>query len=409
MNDSPNTTTRSQPEPLVLCLSSEVKGAEFFRECKRRGWRTMLLAPTEFQHDTDWAWDAIDDSFFMPSLYNTEHVVNAVSWLARSRTFDLVVALHDLDVEGAAALREHMRLPGMNISTARYFRDKLAMRVRSRDAGIAVPDFVHVLNYDALRDYMARVPGPWLLKPRWEAGALGIRRINDAEELWRALDELGDAQSHFLMERFVYGDICHVDSIVANGKVVFAEAHRYGRPLLDVVQHGSTFTTRTVPRGTDAERTMKDINQRVLGALGLRDGVAHTELIDGNDGTVYFLETAARAGGANIVEVIEASTGINLWAEWAKLETAAPGTRYKLPKHRQDAAGIVISLARQEWPDMSGYTDPEIVWRIDKRYHAGMIVASPDAERVDSLITEYSRRFVHDFTAVLPPEESAHH
>ncbi|MBK8663699.1 MAG: hypothetical protein IPN18_18635 [Ignavibacteriales bacterium] len=74
------------------------------------------------------------------------------------------------------------------------------------------------------------------------------------------------------------------------------------------------------------------MNARVLKALGMETGVNHTEFIKGNDGKFYFLETSARVGGANIVELVEAASGLNLWAEWAKLETLEPGEKYKLPK-----------------------------------------------------------------------------
>jgi biotin carboxylase len=149
------------------------------------------------------------------------------------------------------------------------------------------------------------------------------------------------------------------------------------------------------------------MNRKVLTAMGLRDGVSHTEFILGDDGQVYFLETSARVGGANIVEVVEAATGVSLWREWARIETGAPGS-YRLPEHQQQHAGIVITLAKQEWPDTSAYDDPEVVWRIDKRYHAGMIVRSSSPERVQQLLQGYSERFVHDFLAVLPPQETAH-
>jgi hypothetical protein len=65
----------------------------------------------------------------------------------------------------------------------------------------------------------------------------------------------------------------------------------------------------------------------------------------------------------------------------------------------------VISLARQERPDTSAYDDPEIVWRLDKKPHAGLIVASADAGRVESLLDGYARRFAEDFLATLPPPE----
>jgi hypothetical protein len=65
----------------------------------------------------------------------------------------------------------------------------------------------------------------------------------------------------------------------------------------------------------------------------------------------------------------------------------------------------VISLARQERPDTSAYDDPEIVWRLDKRHHAGFVVASDDPARVASLLESYARRFAEDFLATLPPPE----
>jgi hypothetical protein len=49
---------------------------------------------------------------------------------------------------------------------------------------------------------------------------------------------------------------------------------------------------------------------------------------------------------------------------------------------------------------MSDYQEPEIAWRINKKQHAGVIVASPDANRIETLLEEYGRRFANDFLAV---------
>ena len=192
----------------------------------------------------------------MPSGLNREQILNTVSWMARGRRFDRIVALDEFDLETAAQIREHMRIPGMGVTTAGCYRDKLAMRVIARAFGFLVPEFCRVLNYDELRDYMERVPPPWLLKPRSEASALGIRRIEEPEQLWRVLDELGDRQSHYLLEQFVPGDIFHVDSIVSEGEVKFSVVHQYGRPPMQVMHEGGVFTTRTVDRASrDWKRT----------------------------------------------------------------------------------------------------------------------------------------------------------
>ena len=64
---------------------------------------------------------------------------------------------------------------------------------------------------------MERVPAPWVLKPRSEASAIGIKKMHAPDEVWRTLEQLGDRQSFYLLERFVPGDIFHVDSIVSEG------------------------------------------------------------------------------------------------------------------------------------------------------------------------------------------------
>jgi biotin carboxylase len=397
------------PRPTtVLCLASYVKGQEFLRECKRLGCRVLLLT-VEKHKDAEWPSESIDERFLMPDLLRRDDVIHAVSYLARSEAIDRIVPLDEFDLEMASTLREHLRIPGMGETTVRYFRDKLAMRMRARERGIPVPEFVPVMNYDRIREYLAAVPAPWVLKPRLSASAIGIRKLERADELWPILDELGDRQSFHLLERFIPGDVFHVDSIVSEGEVRFAEAHGYVNPPFDVYHGGGLFATGTLEAGSPDERSLTALNTAVAEALGMVRGVLHTEFIRSTtDGRFYFLETAARVGGAFIVEMVEAATDVNLWREWARLEVAhARGERYDPPRSRRGYAGLVISLARQEWPDTSTYDDPEIVWRLRKRHHVGVIVASPSRSRVSELVPAYMRRFRDEFYATLPAASQA--
>ncbi|MFI5117283.1 MAG: acetyl-CoA carboxylase biotin carboxylase subunit family protein [Terriglobales bacterium] len=398
----------AKPRLTILCLASYFKGLDFIGECRRQGCRVLLLTSHSLR-DEEWPRQSIDQIFYMPDVekrWKIEDVLLGVSYMARSENIDRIVPLDDFDVETAAMLREHLRVPGMGDSTARYFRDKLAMRTKARDEGLAVPEFIHVLNHGRLRDFMNRVPPPWVLKPRSLAGSIGIKKIASAEELWAALQLLGDQQSYYLLEQYVPGDIYHVDTIVYERELLFAIASRYGRPPMEVSQEGDIFTTRTLPRGSAEERPLLALNEKVLQAFGLVRGVSHSEFIAGRDGKLYFLETSARVGGAHIADLVEAATGINLWAEWAKIEIAGGKTAYRPPVARNDSAGLLISLARQEQPDTSGYNDPEIVWRLnDKKHHAGLIVKSPDPGRVQELIDNYAQRFRQDFFASEPPRD----
>lgn len=393
MNDKPLT---------ILCLASYEKGEAFLRECKRQGCRVLLIT-VEKLREANWPREAIDEVFYMPDHYSRDDIIKGVSYLARTQTVDRIVPLDEYDQETAALLREHLRIPGMGDTTARYFRDKLAMRVKARSENILVPEFVHVLNYDSLREFMSRVPPPWVLKPRSEAASMGIKKLTASDELWPLLEALGDRQSFYVLEQFLPGDIFHVDSIVFERSVVFSVPHKYGHPPMDV-SLGGIFTTRKIPRESSDAVALDTINRKVVNALGLVRGVTHTEFIKSNqDGQFYFLETAARVGGANIAETIEAATGLNLWAEWARIEIAGEDKDYELPEHRDDYAGVIISLARQLHPDTSAYDDPEIVYRLNKLHHAGLVVASTDAQRIEQLLSSYSRRFYEDFYTSEPP------
>src|ERR1700676_213652 len=386
----------------ILCVGPYEKGQESLRSCKATGCRVLLLT-VEKPRDGDWPRDFIDEMFFMPEELPVQDLINAVSFAARSQPIDRIVALDEFDMENVSALREHLRIPGMGLTTVRYFRDKLSMRARAKEAGIRVPEFVPVLNYDDLREYMARVPAPWLLKPRSQASGIGMKKIHSPDELWPWLDELGDQQSFYLLEHFVPGTVYHVDSIACERDVVFAEAHEYGTPPLTTSHQGGVFTTSTLPPDAPEYTELLSLNRKVLGELGFVRGVTHAEFLKADsDGKFYFIEVAARVGGAFISDVIEAATGINLWREWARLEVGAGKEAYRLPAHRREYAAVILSLARQEHPDTSAYSDPEIVQHISKYHHAGLILKAASSARLQELIASYAGRFQQDFLATQP-------
>jgi biotin carboxylase len=303
-------------------------------------------------------------------------------------------------------LREHLRVPGMGETTARYFRDKLAERMKARNFGILVPDFVHVVNDDQIRQFADATPLPWILKPRSQAAAIGMKKIERADDLWPAIDALGDRRSFYVLEQFVAGDVFHVDAVVWDRVVVFQAMHRYGQPPYQVAHGGGIFTTTSVAKDDPAWAALEKINRDVLTTFGIMRGVTHTEFIrSAADGRFLFLETAARVGGAFIVNLVEAETGLNLWHEWAKLEIAGEDGHYEAPPTIERYAGLVLTLAKQEWPDTSAYADPEIVYRVKKAKHAGLIVASADDTRVRALLDDYAARFQQDFYASAPAPE----
>lgn len=402
----------SQRAVKVVCVASYFKGADFLRECKQQGARVELLT-RERTRNEPWPYDSLDAVHHLPDDAGAELLIHAAAHLAREQKLDALVALEEFDVVTTALAREHLRLPGFDSARARLFRDKLAMRQRARDARLRVPDFVPLLNYQEVGEYMERVPPPWVVKPRSDVSSSGIRRLEESEHVWRAIEALDahealqDKSSYYLLEQFVAGEVFHVDSVMEEGEVIFCGASRYGRPPLDVAQGGGVFTTHTLDYDSEECRELTRLNAELLRALGLERGAAHAEFIRGAaDGEFYFLEVAARVGGAYIADTLEAATGHNLWREWARVEVAhARGERVGRLEPRREHGGIALSLARQERPDTNAYDDPEIVFRVDKPHHVGLVVRAPDLERVRQLLDDYSARFARDFSATVPPPE----
>lgn len=390
----------------ILCIATFFKGGPFLEECHRQGWSVILLT-AESLAGADWPRQAIAEIHTIRQNASKEELEHQVTAIARRHPVARVAALDDFDVETGATIREFLQAPGFGATVANRFRDKLTMRSRARSLGLAVPEFTAVFNDAEVSSWVSRVAPPWVLKPRSSAASTGIRKITGADHLRQTLESLGDSRGSFLLEQFVTGDVYHVDAIVRRGKIVLAVPSKYGTPPMKVAHEGGVFVTRRLrDRSADARRLLA-ANRTLLTGFELKDGVSHSEFIAGATG-LHFLETAARVGGAYIVDMIEAGTGLNFWREWAKIALAGEDGPYEVPKPRSDASGIALCLARQDEPDLSSFADPEIAVRIRKHHHAGLIVKSADYARVEALLAQYVERFSRDFLATMPvPERPA--
>jgi biotin carboxylase len=392
-----------EQRPKLLCISTYEKGQAFLQEAARLRCAVTLLTVEKLRH-ADWPWSSLAAIETMPEKLTAQQALVYVTRLMKETAFERIVPLDEFDLETAALAREHLQLPGMGQTLTRNFRDKLAMRGAARRGGVAVPDFFSVANHRALWEFMQRTwsesgGAAWLLKPRWSASAIGIQKIETESDVWPHLERLGDEASDHLLECFVPGDIYHVEGISWEGEVLFAAAHKYGKPPMQTMHQGGVFTTRTLDRNGEEAVALRKIHAKTLQALGMVSGVTHSEFIRAHaDGKYYFLETAARVGGAFIAEVAEFASGVNPWVEWARIEVAQlRGETYTLPALSEEYAGSVICLAKQETPDTAFYDAPEVVYRLHKHHHAGLIVQSPSSARVEELLGWYGEGFLKDF------------
>ena len=387
-----------------LCISNFFKGNAFLTQLKKEGNRVFLITSEKLK-DKPWAFEYIDEIFYMPGQdldWDMEILLKGVGGLLKSHKIESIISLDDYDVEKATYLREHFRIPGMGQTTGRYFRDKLAMRMKAKDAGIKVPAFTSLFHDEDINHFADHVSAPWVLKPRSEASANGIIKVYDKESLWNKIHELGENRLYYLVEQFKPGDVYHADGLQLDGKNLFCCVSRYLATPMEISQGGGIFRSANIPYNSEDDKAIKKANNAIMKAFGMKSGATHTEFIKcKEDGEIYFLETSSRVGGAHLAEMVEAATGLNLWAEWAKIEDhLAKKLTYKLPKVSKNYAGIVLTLANVQHPDLSSFDDEEVYFRVPLDYHAGLIVKSKKAERILELLDDYASRLSDGISTV---------
>ena len=391
-----------------LCISCEFKGDDFIREVANLGHRIYLIT-SEDKRDEPWPYDLITESFYMPEKdprkWNLDDMKLGVAHLMREAKIDRVIALDDYDVHKAANLREEFRMPGMGETTARHFYDKLAMRIQANDAGIPVPGFSALFNDADIHRFLNNSHSPWFVKPRSDAGTLGIRRVESEEAFWELSESLGESRHHYLIEEFKSGDVCHVDSLSHESEIVFTRSSQYLNPPFDIAHGGGIFQSCTLDVGDTRHKQLNALNKKVLAAFGMKHGASHSEYIM-HEGEPLFLETSARVGGANLSNMVHIASDVNLWSEWAKIEDAVlQKSSYAAPESKPGHAGIIASLSRHARPDYRQYTDSEIAWTLDKDHHVGFIFSHNNQDRVLNMLEKYSKIIAEDYHAAVPLKE----
>ena len=388
-----------------VCISNYFKGTDFIIQLKALG-NKVYLVTSEKLRDKPWPKEYIDEIFYMQGSdveWNLEHLFLGVSNLMKSNKVDAIVALDDYDVEKATYLRENLRIDGMGQTTGRYFRDKLAMRMRAKSCGIPIPAFCSLFNDHDINTFADTISPPWVLKPRSEASAAGIIKVFNKESLWNHINEMGNNRFKYLIEQFKPGDVYHCDSLILNGKLLFSLSSKYLATPMEISQGGGVFRTSNITYDSEDDVAIKRMNKEVLKGFGLKNGAAHTEFIKcKEDGQIYFLETSSRVGGAHIAEMVEAASNVNLWKEWAIIEDAlVKEKKYQLPELKKEYAGIVLTLSKYQHPDLSSFSDPEVCFSVPLEYHAGLIIKSEREERIQELLNNYVDRLVADYTVVV--------
>jgi len=390
-----------------VCVSCDFKASNFLIALHELGHKVFLVTSQKTENQP-WPRECLTDIFFMPQndgrYWDMKTFVEGTAYIFQNHKIDKIIALDDYDVKKVSMLREEFRSPGMGDTTARHFYDKLAMRMIAKDHDIRIPGFAPLFNDDSIREFFKSSSGPWVVKPRSDAGALGIRKLQTEDDFWQWNDENKDVRHTYLIEEFKPGHVYHVDALFTDYKPLFTRSSRYLQPPFEIAHGGGVFRSQSIPSDAKEHKELTKLNTKLLKAFGLKAGASHSEFIKNNkDGKFYFLETSARVGGAHLADMVEAASGVNLWSEWAKIESAQIlGTEYKAPKDSKSNAGIVVTLSRFEHPDYEPLKSDAVWWTMNKKHHVGLIVKDDSEEQVLKMLNDLTDQIQRDYHSSVP-------
>lgn len=251
-----------------------------------------------------------------PRYTHNDLVVIRAAQLLAEGDFVAVVPLSEIDVLRAAALRERCGLDGLGRMRSRLFRDKIAMKKRLTEHGIAVAPHRRVTDALELLDFVDEHGYPVVLKPVAGRGSALTSILRTRSELDALLDTgilTGtDRLPDMLVEAFVPGELHHIDGMYVEGECRFMSAARYIGSHVGY-RDGGYLGSIVLDEQSRMARQLTALTRTALeDALGIgREGLFHVEIFaDGED--LVFNEAAIRMAGSPINEEIQQSYGLDL-------------------------------------------------------------------------------------------------
>ncbi|QFZ24387.1 ATP-grasp domain-containing protein [Saccharothrix syringae] len=236
--------------------------------------------------------------------------------------FDGVISSCDYYLPTVARIAAHLGLPGPDPRAVERACRKDLTRTTLRDAGVPGPRFALAEDWPATAGAAAALGYPLVVKPVDLCAGMHVRKVRDEEELREAFAALEafpvNARDQprvrtVLLEELLTGPEVSVETVTAGGEtrvVGVTDKSVAGEPWF--VESGHMFPADLPTDGAEA------VAVAALNALGLDNGVAHTEIKLTPDGP-RLVEVNPRPAGNQITELVRRVTGIDLPAVHAQL------------------------------------------------------------------------------------------
>jgi hypothetical protein len=264
------------------------------------GFSSFIELPTEQARDSNWSWDLF-------SSLSTKKIAG-------------IIAVEELYVEIASLVREKFfpHLPGPPSSITKLGRDKLLLKMKLRELNIPTPRFSEISIHPFLQ-LTEKVGLPFLVKPRRERLAIGIKKITSEAEwnLW--LDKSPNPSDYHVEEEMQdFQEFC-CDTFISDHKVLAQFPGEYSIPCLQSnLEHDGFGVLFSGGISSEKINELKNLARRFCEGISIADGYLHLEFFL-SKGTWYFGEAGMRYGGGYQVPTESYMAGADLLDWFAKL------------------------------------------------------------------------------------------
>ncbi|MEV5499529.1 hypothetical protein AB0M50_29420 [Nonomuraea fuscirosea] len=295
--------------------------------------KLALLAMTRFEDTHEFV--RLHAATASPTPPVGPELLRAVDRVMSDRPFSAVVATSESAMLAAGFVRSQYGLPGLGYEQVLIATNKWRMRTALRSVVRSPRAW---LSGKFLRDEPPVPPemAEVVIKPMASSAARGVRRMPIAQarawlaardDLW-LVEEAVETQREF-----------HCDGVFHEGRLSWAEASEYDRPVLR--SHG-TRSTSILRRNDSLRSALIDRSNRVVGGLGCREGVFHMEfLFDGTE--LFFGEVGLRPAGTGIAELIGIATGADLWASFVAAQLGRGSDGFSPKRQAADITGLIMA------------------------------------------------------------------
>lgn len=276
--------------------------------CKKYGWYVIAVSP-----EGNYPGLKVADEVFYENVKDCDSILE---YAKKVEIKGIITDQLDAGVFTAAYVAEKMGLNGITADVARRFTDKYIMRQEAAKRGISVPPSVVISKYEEIEEKTANLKFPLMMKPVDNAASRGVYKVNSMDEIRNNYERsLSYSRTKkIIIEEFICGKEYVVEAFTRNYKVKnLVVGHRDYFRIENVFIPNATVFIDADSANDAVEEALKEANEKLVKAFGLKFGITHAEFIYNEaEHKVYLVEIAARGGGVFISsDLIPMACGVN--------------------------------------------------------------------------------------------------